>query len=459
MTVITNLDIKNDLNDIARLFNIEGNIKIDCNIKNNNINTIIEYKDKIYKNIYNIDTKDELIYKRLFKRYTKKHLYDVLKSHNNVNLPWGSLTGIRPVKLFSNTVKETDQKKAEEYFEKFYDVSKNKLNLIKEIYNIQNKFSQNQNRTGLYIGIPFCKGRCSYCSFFSADIDKNRNLIDGYVTSLIQEIKCIKEIILKNNIKINSIYVGGGTPSSLPINYLKNILDELKDINNNEFTVEAGRPDSINNELLDVLKQTKVTRISINPQTANDKTLQIIGRRHTYNDFLKAFEFARQYDFIINTDIIAGLPQENITDFNNTVDNILKVMPENITVHTLAIKQGAKLKIDGYKHLQNADKMLDYANSMLHKHFYNAYYMYRQKNTAGNLENTGYCQEAKECLYNIDNMSDEADIIACGADAVSKRIFSAGRIERQGNPKDIKTYCNNIETIINNKKIFLMPKK
>ena len=397
-----------------------------------------------------------LVFKRLYKRFAKKHLYEVLKEKSKTILPWGNLTGIRPVKLYNQTVLEMGEEKADDYFINFYDVTRQKLDVVKEITKVQKKYLLNDGNTAdIYVGIPFCKGKCSYCSFFSADIEKNKNLTHGYVNCLIEEIKCVKDVIDKNNIKINSIYIGGGTPSSLPLNYLEKILKELKNISTKEFTVEAGRPDSINKELLEVLKFNKVGRISINPQTANDKTLKLIGRKHTFYDILKAYELAVKYGFIINMDIIAGLPEETLEDFMFTSDSVIRLMPDNITVHTLAIKQGADLNLSGYKHKSSVDKMLDYADGKLHKNGFYAYYMYRQKNTAGNLENTGYCLNGKECRYNIDNMEDTLNIVACGANAISKRIFEKGRIERQDTPKDIKTYCQKIEIIKENKIKFL----
>jgi len=458
MIVKTDLNIKNDLNDIARLFETDGTITVNCHTDKEKLYTELDFKGVLYKFDDKIITSDNLIYKRLFKRYAKKHLYDVLKSDANAILPWGSLTGIRPVKLYGQTMEESGNN-AEEYFKDFYDVSQGKIELVKEIYNTQNKVNSFNYKAGLYIGIPFCKGRCSYCSFFSADIEKNNNLILPYVNALIEEIKCVLDLLKQNKLEISSIYVGGGTPSSLPIELLENILKLVKDIPVKEFTVEAGRPDSINKELLNVLKANNVTRISINPQTVNDNTLKIIGRRHTFEDFINAFEIAKNYNFIINTDIIAGLPQEEYSDFVKTVDSVIKFKPQNITVHTLALKQGANLKIAGYRHGDNVNLMLDYAAKKLHNFGYGAYYMYRQKNTAGNLENTGFSLDGYECLYNIDNMSDKADIFACGADAVSKRVFSKGRIERQGNPKDILTYCNNIDKIKNNKINFITDKR
>lgn len=454
MEVITDLNIKNDICDIARLFDTEGQIEINCSFSGNTLYTHIKHDGINYDFTDEIITEDKLEYKRLYKRYVKKHTYDIIKKGYGGVLPWGSLTGIRPVKLYEDAVSDMGQAAADKYFAEFYDVSAQKIALVKEIYSVQKKLPKNIGAQ-LYVGIPFCKGRCSYCSFFSSDIDKNAGLIDNYINCLIKEITAVKEIADSRNISFDSIYIGGGTPSSLPLNDLQRVISEVKNISVKEFTVEAGRPDSITTKLLDMLKENNVNRISINPQTANDATLIKIGRRHTFEDFINAYDIAKKYDFIINADIIAGLPDESDTDFINTLDKIAQVLPQNITVHTLALKRGAELAIEGYKHGKSVSGMIDYAYKTLHKYGYNAYYMYRQKNTAGNLENAGYSIADTECLYNIYNLNDKSDIIACGADAVSKKVCG-NRIERQGNPKDIATYCAKIDDIITAKKAFFV---
>ena len=451
MEVITNTDIKNDICDITRLFEKEQQISIFCNYEGNILYTQIKLNSDIYNFSDIINANDAIERKRFQKRHIKKHVYDVLKGAYGGFFPWGSLTGIRPAKLYGDTVIEMGADQADKYFIDFYDVSDRKLQLAKQIYNVRENLPLSNAQ--LYIGIPFCNGRCSYCSFFSADINKNAYLIDGYIDCLKAEIKCVKQIAREKNIKFDSVYIGGGTPSSIPINSIKIILEEVKDLQQKEFTVEAGRPDSISESLLLLLKEYGVNRISINPQTTKDSTLSTIGRNHTYNDFLTAFKLSKKYDFIINTDIIAGLPDENLNDFIQTTDSVADLKPHNITVHTLAIKKGAELKIQGYKHIGSVSEMVDYANDALNKKGYNAYYMYRQKNSAGNLENTGYALSGKECLYNIYNIGDDCDIYACGAGAISKKVCG-GVIERQANPKDIITYCKKTDIIIKQKQSF-----
>jgi coproporphyrinogen dehydrogenase HemZ len=456
MNIISDDIINKDLYDVARLFDWRLDIKADCEISGNNLLTGIQTNGKLYSFKDKISANEELLFKRLEKRYAKKHLYDVLKQITGKYLPWGSITGIRPVKLYGQIEEETGD--ADNYFLDFFDVKEEKLQLVKQIYDVQKKYLIPANEAAkyadIYVGIPFCKGRCSYCSFFSADCDKNKDLIDCYIDNLVKEIKCVIGIIDKKGYIINSIYVGGGTPTSLAPGKLEKALALLKTVTAKEFTVEAGRPDSISAQMLDMLAKNNVSRISINPQTVNEGTLKLIGRAHSIQDFYNAFDIAKKYSFIINADIIAGLPQENLNDFINTVKSVISLNPHNITVHTLALKHGADLNNSGYIHSENVNEMHNYGSAELNKSGYYAYYMYKQKKSADELENTGFSKSGCECLYNIDNISDGVNIIACGANAISKRIFGAERIERQDSPKDIKTYSQKIEQILLGKRQF-----
>lgn len=447
--------IENDLYDVKRLFNVTDEARVCCRLEGNRLFTEIRYLDKSYSFSDSIEAKDEVEFKRLYRRAAKKRLYDVLKENTGKFLPWGSLTGIRPVRLFSQTAREMGYEEAARFFIEYYDVSPQKLDLVRQIEKTQRKYLESvPDYSDLYLGIPFCRGRCSYCSFVSAEIEKSSHLVKDYAASLIKETEFVKDLIEKSGISINSIYIGGGTPSSLPVEELKNILAPLKNIGAREFTFEAGRPDSIDKELLDMLKSYSASRISINPQTANDETLKRIGRRHTFSDCQRAYELAKGYGFIINMDIIAGLPGEDPEDFKRTADAVIALRPHNVTVHTLCLKRGALLAREEYTHAENASRMLDYAQSALHNSGYNAYYMYRQKNTAGNLENVGYSLDGFECLYNMDNMEDTVSVIACGANAISKRVYAGGRIERLDSPKDIKTYLDKTEKILRDKLSF-----
>lgn len=452
---MTGLDLSYDLNDIKRLFGAGDEVWAHCRLEGSRLITEIDYGGKSYSFSDEIEADGEIEFKRFCRRAAKKRLYGVLKENTGELLPWGSLTGIRPVSLFSRTVKEMGYEGAQRYFLDFFDVSPKKLELLKRIEKVQRKYLRDDPKAcDLYVGIPFCRGRCTYCSFISAEIEKSGGLVDDYAGCLIKEIEFVKDLIEKNRLAVNSIYVGGGTPSSLPIENLRGILGALKGVKVREFTFEAGRPDSFSEELLQLLKRHGVNRVSVNPQSANDETLKKIGRRHTFSDCVKAYELAKRYGFAVNMDIIAGLPGEGLKDFMRTVDAVISLKPHNVTVHTLCVKSGAILARMDYSHTECASYMLDYAQQALHNRGYNAYYMYRQKNAAGNLENVGYSLKGYECLYNIDNMEDSVSAIACGGGAISKRVYPFGRIERLANPKDIRTYCLKISALLQKKAVF-----
>ena len=284
----------------------------------------------------------------------------------------------------------------------------------------------------------------------SEEIGKSKNA-SAYVDALVTEIS----ETLKFTGKVRSVYIGGGTPVSLSVTDLEKILVAVSPIIKNaiEFTVEAGRPDCITEEKLLLLKKYGVTRLCVNPQTFHDKTLKIIGRNHTVNDIFEKFELVKKYGFIINTDLIAGLNGETFEDFKYSVDTAIKLDAENITIHTLCLKKGSKLK-ESTDRLSEGEvyNMVEYAHQALQNAGYNPYYLYRQKYTAGNLENTGYSKPNYECVYNANVMEEFSDNIACGANAVSKRVFNENnRIERYGSPKDILTYINKLPEIIKSK--------
>lgn len=475
--------LNNDLLDIVKLFYPKNYEEIDIRHVYTeeggfNINYFFVYDVEYSKKHNFAEYYANNISYRVLKHIVKADLFEILSQINNKAMHWGCLTGIRPVRLYKNAILEYGDK-TDDYFTNFYRISQEKLELIKDIAKIQAQIPvPAQNECDLYIGIPFCNGRCSYCSFVSADINKSTGLIEPYTNALVKEITGLKELINLNNIKIRSIYIGGGTPSSLPLKFLKQIFEALSFISCIEYTFEAGRPDTINKELLDLLKLYKINRISINPQTSNDKTLKLIGRSHTFSDVLNAYKLSGKYNFIVNMDLIAGLNGENFDDFKDSLNSTMQLGPENITVHTLCLKKGSITKIDAEKQnrilkkpqktndaavveqpkiaskVEFVDmdsevyKMLEYANLALKESGYSPYYLYKQKYSADNLENTGYCKNDKICLYNVDNMDDTASILACGANAISKRVFKeSGRIERYANPKDIKTYIEKTETI------------
>ena len=384
----------------------------------------------------------ELEEKRYIKRYAKLSVYKTLLTLTGMHMPWGALTGIRPTKMAQSQLLLTGEY---EQFFKDMDVSMEKTELVKSILKSQEGiYEVSSNNTDFFVGIPFCPTRCSYCSFISNDLKSSKKLVEPYVDVLCEEIEFSKQFI-KN---LRSVYIGGGTPVTLPKELLVKVLKAIGD-NGVEFTVEAGRPDCITEESLEILKEHGVTRICVNPQTFNDKTLALIGRRHTAKDVFDKFELAKKYGFNVNMDLIAGLPQENIEDFIHSIDTAISLSPDNITVHTLCLKKGADLtRVNRRLEGLTAFNMVEYSHKALKDAGYLPYYLYRQKYMAGNLENTGYAKPNKACVYNIDVMEEISNNVACGANAVSKAIFDGGeRIERYANPKDVRTYIAKIETL------------
>lgn len=381
--------------------------------------------------------------KRYAKRFTKLALYLSLSDYLKIDLPWGALTGIRPVKFAYN--EDDDWRNV---MKNQMRVSDKKLEVVSKIIESQEPFyCVDENATDLFIGIPFCPSRCTYCSFVSNVVSNEKRLTE-YVDALCKEIENAKPLVKK----LKSVYIGGGTPVSLPIDLLEKILVSVGAVDC-EYTVEAGRPDCIDDAVLTLLKKYGVTRICVNPQTFNDKTLELIGRKHTGDDIKVKFTLAKKYGFDVNMDLIAGLPEETFEDFRYSLDTAVSLSPDDVTVHTLSLKKGSKLK-ESVERLEagEIEKMIDYAYETLTKNGYDPYYTYRQKYMAGNLENTGYAKKGKVCVYNVDVMEEITDNLACGANAVSKKLFDGGaRIERYGAPKDIATYIAKIDTIIDEK--------
>jgi len=385
-------------------------------------------------------------------------------------LPWGTLIGIRPSKIALNLIEEgkTD-KEIIEYF-KYHSLTKeNKTKLCIEVAKREKKIvNDDVNTVSIYLGMPFCPTRCLYCSFISDTITNCKDLVDDYLKAMIYEIEKMASFIHDKGLTIESIYFGGGTPTSVDNNQfeyvMKSVYDNLLESKVKEFTVECGRPDSITYEKLMSMKKYGVSRISINPQTMNNDTLKLIGRNHTAEDVIDKFNLSRKVGFDnINMDIIIGLPGENIHKVKNTCSEIIKLNPESITVHGLALKRGSKMfenvlnnvkmKIPNQNELNAMhDETLNCAYALNMK----PYYMYRQKNMVGNLENVGYSTSGKECIYNVEMIEDKQSIIAIGSNGVSKIIFrDTNRIERYGNLKDVREYTKRIEEKVDGKIKFL----
>ena len=375
--------------------------------------------------------------------------------------PWGILTGIRPSKNVIEMIKEGKTfEKAKNILKDEYFVDEKKANLAINVAKSENEILKDfdKNKISLYIGIPFCPSRCLYCSFISQSIGFSSRLVKPYLNALYKEIEETAHLIKGK--EIETVYIGGGTPTTLSADELKELIKKLYstfDLSKiKEFTVEAGRPDTITKEKLEVLKDLSVTRISINPQTMNDKTLKLIGRNHTADDIIEKFNLAREVGFNhINMDLIVGLPGETTKDFEYTLSEIEKLNPESITVHSLSVKRGSYLDEKYSKgeitKNEHANKMIDLAVERMEKMGKIPYYMYRQKNTAGNLENVGFCSVGHECLYNIYIMQEIQSIISLGAGG-STKIVTDKSIERVFNVKEVSEYINRIDEMIERKR-------
>ena len=392
----------------------------------------------------------ELERKRYAKRFAKLAVYFALRELTGISMPWGALTGIRPTKLAY--AEEAAGRDFALMFRAF-GVSEENIALVRAVLRAQQGiYGREEGAADLYVGIPFCPSKCNYCSFITADIARTGQYVEGYLEALGREIAACRGLYRR----LKSVYIGGGTPLVLEPYRLRRVLEALAPFAEGgvEYTVEAGRPDVFTPEKLELLREFGVTRICVNPQTFCDATLERIGRRHTAADIDRAFEMARPFGFIVNFDLIAGLTGESAEEFCRGIDRAIQLSPENITVHTLCLKKGARLKEEEDR-LEGAgvSEMIAYARSALSAAGYEPYYLYRQKYMAGNNENTGWCRPGTACVYNIDVMEEIADNIACGANAVGKKLFEGGaRIERVGAPKDIPTYIKKIDEIIADKR-------
>ena len=412
-------------------------------------------------------SEEYLVWKRQYKNILKRVLYRTLKGYTGEELPWGSLTGIRPTKIACDAIEEgVLEEDIRRFYKEEYLCSDKKTDISLSIAKKENKLlaaCDYKNGYSIYIGIPFCPTTCLYCSFTSYPIGTYKKKVDEYLRALFKEIDYISTAMPQK--KLTTVYIGGGTPTALSAEALERLIDHLNEKlpmdKVLEFTVEAGRPDSITRDKLRVMKRLGVKRMSINPQTMVDRTLKFIGRMHTADQVREAFALARDEGMDdINMDLIIGLPGENAEDTKYTLSEIEKLDPDDLTVHALAIKRAARLKL----HLNELQGMLptdtlkmqeltyDYAIS----HGYEPYYLYRQKNIAENLENTGYARPGKEGLYNILMMEEKHPVIGLGAGSSCKFVFKDGkRIERTENVKFVMDYIERIDEMIERKKQFL----
>jgi len=390
-------------------------------------------------------------------------LYDFLEKETSQSLAWGVLTGVRPVKLLTELIESNTKRKAIEILKKDYRVSDEKIELLLDVYGTQCTVKQQASppAIGLYIGIPFCPSRCSYCSFTSNIYSKDGSV--RYINALEREMEATGLLMQEKNWHAESIYIGGGTPTSLDNESFERFLSLVTAIfmneNTKEFTVECGRPDTIDSAKLLIIKKYGGNRISINPQTMSDKTLAAIGRSHNASQIQHAFKIAHTAGCdIINADLIAGLPGESVEDFLRSLQKVIDLKPVNITVHTLAVKRASKLIEQdsdvAFRQAEAASQMVKEARSILGKVGYRPYYLYRQKHMAGNMENVGYALPGTESLYNIRIMAENQTIIALGAGGISKIYYpDENRLERIPNVANYEIYIERIDDMIRRKEI------
>lgn len=449
-------------------FDIEDDIQVLSNFEYKdkliNVYTEIIYKDRAYFEDYyfNFDTenKSEKLIKKVFIAACTKSFCHAAQKIKNINLPWGVMCGIRPAKNVRELIDEgyTDEE-ISDILKNIYEVSDEKAELARTVAeNEKLLLSQiGKNSVSVYIGIPFCPTRCLYCSFVSTDVRVSGKYMDGFVEKLLLEIDKTAEIINKIGAYVENIYIGGGTPTTLSAKHLTLIFDALKrnfDFSKiKEFTLEAGRVDTITEEKLIAAKNGGVNRISINPQTMNDVTLEKVGRAHSSDMVRECFALARKIGFKnINMDLIAGLPDETADMFKYSLDEVIKLNPENITVHSMCIKRAANLRFSEieYTGARQMNEMLSYTQKRMKENNMIPYYMYRQKNILGNLENVGYAKPGTMSIYNINIMEEKQTIIALGGGGSTKLVMG-DRIERIFNFKDPLEYIRRFDDILKKK--------
>lgn len=438
-------------NDRNVLIEEKGNsLRLECHFDGNSIEEMFDASGE----------KTEV--KNRFKFY----LYQCLSKITGKELPWGNLTGIRPTKLAMMMLEQNKSHgEIKKFLQETHCVSDEKCELGIRIAESEKAILDRLDCTNgysLYIGIPFCPTTCLYCSFTSNPIFKWKNRMQEYIEALKKEIDFL--CVFYKDKPLNTIYIGGGTPTSLSAEHLDELISYVKakfDLSFLlEFTVEAGRPDSITREKLEILYRHGITRISVNPQTMNQETLDLIGRCHTIEQTREAFALAREVGFDnINMDIILGLPGEDATMVAKTLAEIQEMNPDSLTAHSLAIKRASKLgewiEKNGRETLNDTTDMMDFTLECARALDMKPYYLYRQKNMAGNLENVGFAKEGKEGIYNILIMEEKQTIVACGAGSITKRVYPDGRIERCDNVKDVSLYIEKIEEMIERKRKLL----
>ena len=412
------------------------------------------------------DTRLETLHqKRAARRLCKQTLYDLCRQITGIHPPWGSMTGVRPTHLMLEALGAglAPEEAVVQLMNRF-DVTRPKAELLAEVAAVQRLLPPPGDRwMDVYIGIPFCTTRCSYCSFSSGEIGHGA-LVPPYMEALAREIRACAELLPAAGKQLRAVYVGGGTPTALPEDAFKQLLSLMLTYfpGAAEYTVEAGRPDTLTRRKLQLIREAGVSRISINPQTMNDRTLQIIGRAHTAQQVREAYALAREEGIgHINMDVIAGLPGESLADFAHTMAEAVALHPESLTVHTLAIKRSSRMSLENTPLPDGPEtaRMVDLGRETARKLGMRPYYLYRQKYMAGDQENTGYALPGHACLYNVDIMEETSHILALGTGGISKRIWpEEGHITRAPNVSNIEEYIRRTDEMIRRKQdLFLAP--
>lgn len=468
---LNNMDYRYDVYQMINLFygfsnisfveNNEDDFDYYVEVKGKEL-TVENNKNKLeQKYIYNIDEKYR------YKDELKKGIFKYFREKTNKELPWGTLIGIRPSKRAMKMIEEGMSE--EEIIREFNEVScsrRDKAELCIDVAKREKQFLKEDNKSvSVYVGMPFCPSRCLYCSFTSNPIGKSKKIVEPYLNTLKHEIDEVSRFLDENSVELECVYFGGGTPTAVNDEQFYDIMEHIdkkliEGRNIKEFTLECGRPDSITYNKLETMKKFNVHRISINPQSMNDDTLKRIGRIHSSEEVVEIYNMARELGFDnINMDIIVGLPGEKLEHVVNTCNKIYELKPESITVHGMSVKRASRLYENIVNNIQyeipeqnELNMMYEETVKLAEKLHMNPYYMYRQKNMVGNMENVGYSLQDKECIYNIEMIEDKQSIIALGADAVTKVVFNdSGIIERVGNHKDVKVYIENIDDKLKSK--------
>jgi len=414
--------------------------------------TVIHCGGKVYRGVARVGLKrlsNKLLTDRFLQRVVKQSFFRAAVKCTGTQPVWGSLTGIRPAKLASAALESgASEKSASNMLSREYYVSKERADMCVRAAGaaLDLKKKIKPGDVALYVGIPFCPTRCAYCSFVSNSVEKSHGLIEPFVEVLLREIRAMSDLVSELGLRVITVYIGGGTPTALPDAALESVMATLQssfDFSGaGEYTVEAGRPDTITPNKLGIISKYGAGRVSVNPQSMSGHVLSAIGRRHTPEDVLNAVHFVRQNKMALNMDIISGLPRDDPEGFGSTLDAVLGLNPENITVHTLSLKKGSRIMLEGTELPDGADvaAMLGYASRKLSGGGYRPYYLYRQKFTSGGFENTGWSLPGYEGVYNICMMEELCTVLALGGGGVTKIVSPGGKIERIFNAKYPREY-------------------